>query len=123
MLLPVLLESQAAISLLPAQVSWTSSRTGASGPSWLLTPFFSPRRTEETVAPSGAQGPGVILGAAQTLPRPPVHPQDGPGGKVGVGWGCMRKPTCKNPGEGRGQGTFIFLPRRERQSTEQKLGL
>lgn len=78
------------------------------------------------MAPSGAQGPGVILGAAQTLPRPPVHPQDGPGGKVvvggWVGW-YMRKSMCKNAGEGRGQGTFIFLPRRERQSTEQKLGL
>lgn len=74
------------------------------------------------MGPSGVQGLEVIPGASQTLPRPPVHPQSGPGGKVVVARGNMRKSMYKNAGEGRGQSTFMFLPRREQHSQSRNQG-
>ena len=67
------------------------------------------------MAPSGSQGPGVILGAAQTLPRPPVHPQDEPGGKVVVGGlgGVVHEKVHVQECRGRQRSRHFHFPSQE----------
>ena len=76
------------------------------------------------MGPSGVHGLEVIPGASQTLPRPPVHPQSGPGGKVVVGRRGGHEKVHVQECRGRQRSKHFHVSSQEGATfTEQKPGL